>query len=362
MNKNKIPRIFQNKNFLFTLIFVLIAVTSILLIIWQSQEFSFGEFFRYIGSASPLWICASVLSMMMFILFEGMALTVICRVFGYKTTLFNGYIYSAADIYFSAVTPSATGGQPASAYFMVKDGIKGVMVTAVLLLNLLMYTASVIFIGIICLIFRSDVFFSYGITSRILIVIGFVSQLILALFLFMLLINRKLLHRICRGCIHALCKIRILKNEEARQQKLDTHMDNYRKCINIIITHKKIMWLAFLLNLLQRISQITVTVFVYMATVGTSLAEALDVWFLQAYTVLGSNTVPVPGGIGIYDFIMMDGLRSIMSRGQAVHLELLSRSLSFYFCIFICGSSILLRYIYLIKKHRTANKTGDICQ
>ncbi len=362
MNKNKIPRIFKNRNFLLSFIFVLIALASILLIIWQSQEFSFGEFFGYIKTASPLWICASLISMVMFIIFEGMALTVICRVFGYKTTLLNGYIYSSADIYFSAVTPSATGGQPASAYFMVKDGINGVMVTAALLLNLLMYTASVIFIGMICFTFRFNAFLSYGITSRIFIIAGFLSLLILAFFLFMLLINRKLLHRICRGGIHILCKIRILKNEEARQQKLDTHMDNYRKCIKIILQHKKVMWLAFLLNLLQRTSQIAVTAFVYTATVGSSVSEAVRVWFLQAYTVLGSNTVPVPGGIGIYDYIMIDGLRSIMSYGQAVHLELLCRSLSFYFCIFICGFSILLRYIFLRKKHRTVNKSGDICQ
>ena len=184
--------------------------------------------------------------------------------------------------------------------------------------------------------------------------IGFLSQLILAFFLFMLLVNRKLLHRICRWCIHILCKIRILKNEEARQQKLDTHMDNYRKCIKIIIRHKKIMWLVFLLNIFQRASQITVTALVYMATVGNSLSKAVEVWFLQAYTVLGSNTVPVPGGIGIYDYITIDGFDSIMTRAQAVHLDLLARSLSFYFCIFICGFSILTRYIWLRKKaHRT---------
>lgn len=348
--KNKLLRLFQNKNVLFTLIFALIALLSIFLIIWVSQDFSFGEFFTYIKTASPEWIFTSVLSMVMFIVFEGMALTVICRGFGYKTKIRHGFIYSAADIYFSAVTPSATGGQPASAYFMVKDGISGVMTTAALLLNLFLYTMSVLAIGIICFIFKFDIFMSYGEPAKIFIAVGFVCQLFLALFLLMLLVNRKLLHRICKWCIHVLCKIRILKNEEARQQKLDTHMDNYRKCIKIIIRHKKIMWLAFLLNFLQRVSQIAVSVFVYMATIGKSFSEAINVWFLQAYTVLGANTVPVPGGVGIYDYITINGFSSIMTGSQAVHLDLLARSLSFYFCIFICGFSILLRYIFLRKK------------
>lgn len=348
--KNKLLRLFKNKNFLFSLLFVLIAAISIVLIIWMSQDFSLGEFFTYIKTASPEWIIASVLSMVLFIVFEGLALTVICRGFGYKTKLSGGFIYSAADIYFSAVTPSATGGQPASAYFMVKDGISGVMTTAALLLNLFLYTVSVLAIGIICFIFKFDIFLSYGLTPKIFIIAGFICQLVLALFLFMLLINRKLLHQICRSFIHILCKIRIFKNEDERQQRLDAYMDSYRKSIKIIIRHKKVIWLAFLMNLLQRSAQIAVSVFVYMATIGSSISDAVTVWFLQAYTVLGANTVPVPGGVGIYDYITINGFSSIMTRSQAVHLDLLARSLSFYFCIFICGFSILLRYIFLRKK------------
>lgn len=352
MKNNKFNRLLQNKNFLLSIVFVLIAAISIFLVIWKSQDFSLLEFFRYTRSASPFWISSALISMVLFILFEGMALTVICRVFGYKTQLKHGYIYSAADIYFSAITPSATGGQPASAYFMMKDGIPGVMVTAALLLNLLMYTASVILIGVSCFIFKFDTFFSYSLTSRILIICGFFVQLALALFFFMLLINRKLLHRLCRGGIHILCKIRILKNEDEKQTRLNEHMENYRKCVAIIVHHRKIIWLVFILNLLQRISQITVTVFVYMATIGTSLRDAIDLWFLQGYTILGSNVVPVPGGIGVYDFITIDGFRSIMPHAHAVHLELLARSLSFYFCVFICGFSVLLRYIALKKRAR----------
>ena len=57
--------------------------------------------------------------------------------------LVRGVLYSAADIYFSAITPSATGGQPASALLMVGDGIPTAVTTVVLLLNLAMYNLSI---------------------------------------------------------------------------------------------------------------------------------------------------------------------------------------------------------------------------
>ena len=98
--KNRLLGIFRNKNFLLSLLFVLIAFISIFLLIWISQDFSFDEFFTYIKTASPKWIISSVLSMLMFIVFEGMALTVICRVFGYKTRLHQGYIFCSRYIFF----------------------------------------------------------------------------------------------------------------------------------------------------------------------------------------------------------------------------------------------------------------------
>jgi uncharacterized membrane protein YbhN (UPF0104 family) len=117
----------------------------------------------------------------------------------------------------------------------------------------------------------------------------------------------------------------------------------------MISRHKKGLWLTFLFNFLQRIAQLAVSVFVYIATTGCSFLQATDVFFIQGYTVLGSSCIPVPGAIGVSDYLMLDGFSTIMSEAQAVNLELLSRSLSFYLCVFICGISVLIRY-FTIKK------------
>ena len=66
------------------------------------------------------------------------------KAFGYKRKFRKALVYSTSDIYFSAITPSATGGQPASAYFMMNDKIPGAVTTIVLLVNLTLYTTSII--------------------------------------------------------------------------------------------------------------------------------------------------------------------------------------------------------------------------
>ncbi len=339
----------EKKQWLLMIIFLLIAVTSVMAVVTQSQDFSVAEFSAYIQGASIPWLIVASAGMILFVLFEGLALLVVCRALGCRQSVWHGWVYSASDIYFSAITPSATGGQPASAYFMIKDGISGMMSTAALTANLLMYTLSIVIIGIVCFVFRFDIFLGYGATSKILIVVGLCVQCGLAFFFFMLLKREKLLSRICHFVLRLLCKLRLLKNCEQKREKLDIYMQNYREHSRYIAGHGKAMGLCLLLNLLQRTMQIAITSFVYAATVGATASTALDLWFTQGFVNLGATFVPIPGAMGISDYLMLDGFDNLMSSGQAVNLELLSRSFSFYGCVLLCGVTVLTQY-FVVKK------------
>lgn len=342
----------QKNQWLFSILFIAIAAASVLTVVLQSREFSISQFVSFVKSASVPWLLVSLLSMLCFVFFEGFAILCICRAFGYRRSVSRGYIYSASDIYFSALTPSATGGQPASAFFMIKDGIPGMSVAVILVANLAMYTLSIIAIGGICFLFYFDTFLQFDALSKVLIVLGTLAQFGLAFFFAMLLKSGRLLHRICRAVLRFLIRIRLVRrNPERKMEKLDAAMEKYRRYAEMLSGHKRALLLAFLFNFIQRASQIAVTMFTYLAT-GGDPDKAFSLWALQGYVVLGSNCVPIPGAMGVSDYIMLDGFRSIMSESAAVNLELLSRSCSFYVCIFLCGISTLV-YYRLLKKRRT---------
>lgn len=340
----------RKKQALLMLLFASIAVLSIWAVVAQSREFSLAEFGVYIREASAPWLLVAACSMLGFILFEAVALLVLCRAQGKKQTVGQSFVYAASDIYFSAITPSATGGQPASAYFMMKDGIGGMQATAILVANLCMYTLSIVVISIVSLVLRFDIFLQFSGFSQILIVCGFFLQLGLLVFFFLILKHERLLHRMCSGVLGFLCKLHILKYREEKQRALDIYMENYRAQSKMITEHPKAMFWCFVFNFLQRVSQIAVTMFVYLATAGKGLAAALDLWFRQCYVVMGANCIPVPGAMGVSDYMMLDSFRSVMTESQAVNLELLSRSISFYCCVFICGAATLIQYFRVQKR------------
>ena len=121
---------------------VFIAILSIWTVVSQSKHFSFEILMSFIRNANKGWLFMSFVCTFGFIWFEGFALVRMARHFGYKTSAIDGTVYGGADVYFSAITPSASGGQPASAYFMIRDGIPGYAATVALLINLVMYTLS----------------------------------------------------------------------------------------------------------------------------------------------------------------------------------------------------------------------------
>ena len=336
---------------LWSVLFVLIAAATIWAVLSQSRSFSLRSFVSYASGASKPWLAMALLSMLGFIVFEGEALVVICRAFGYPISRGRAFIYSASDIYVSAITPSASGGQPACAYFMIKDGIPGMVATVALLANLSMYAISILVLGMITLLIRPGVFLSFGLLSRGLVILGYLVQSVLAAFFVMLLLKGDLLHKICRTALHFLCKIRLLKREEDKQRSLDQKMEEYAAHARMIKEHKRAMGKAFFCNMLQRASVISVPFFVFLAS-GGEPGKSVDIWAVQCYTVIGSNAVPIPGAMGVSDYIMLDGFGKVIPYQNAVNFELLSRSLSFYVCVALCGITVLIKYLRQRKQER----------
>ena len=340
----------KHKKWVWTLVFLAIAAVSIWAVTSQIRSFSLSELIAALRSANPGWILIAVLCMVGFILFEALALRCICRSFGNPCRVHESLVYSTSDIYFSAITPSATGGQPASAFFMMHNGIPGSLTAVILIANLVMYTLSILTIGVISFLICPSILQLFGTPSKILILIGCVAQIGLACFFWLLLKKEQFLQKCGGGLIHLLAKLRLLRNKENKMiQKLERTIAEYKAASGLLRGHRKMLLQVYVLNVFQRVSQIAVSMFIYLAMFPGG-GNAVKVFVLQSCTVLGSNCIPIPGAMGVSDYLMLDGFSKILTEQQAVNLELISRSVSFYICILICGIYTLLKYLLLMKR------------
>ena len=340
-NENK-----KDNKILWSLLFVLIAVLTIWAVTSQSASFSAGDFVAFLQGLDPMYTVLAFVSMLFFVLFEGLAIMTIIRSFGYPRNVMKGFSYSAADIYFSAITPSATGGQPASALFMMHDGIPGPIVTVALLTNLIMYTFAIIIIGIVSFFINPAMFFNFSVVSRVLIVVGCVLQVSIAVIFILLLKKDKVLYKISAAVLSVLAKLRLLKNIESKKEKLRTSINEYHMHVSELRGKAPMLMRALLFNVIQRASLIAVTVFAFLAS-GGSFELVSEIWVSQSMVVLGSNTVPIPGAMGVADYLLIDVLGGYMDASAAINLELFSRAVSFYFCVLLCGLVFLGRIVIM---------------
>ena len=343
----------MKKKVLWALFSLCLSILTIHALFYNSG-LSISELSQDIQEASPLWLIPAGLCMLGFIFFEGRALVLILRTLGYSVKKRQGFLYAAADIYFSSITPSASGGQPASAYFMRKDGISGVATTVSLILNLTMYTLSIITLGVLSIIFFPEIFISYELPCKIMILIGIAIMSALTVFFILLLKNQSVIFKIGNLVISIMKKLPFKNAAEKAKERLETTIENYNKCVVTVAGKKRLLAKTYLLNLAQRTAQILVTVFCHLAMKG-NLDDALRVFAVQTYVVMGSNFIPIPGAVGISEFLMYYGHTAQLGEEAAYSLAILSRGISFYTCIAISIISVAIGYISIrVKKSKGA--------
>ncbi len=330
------------------------AVASIWLVIKQSKHFQFTDLLLHIRNMDKGWLLLSLFCMFGFIWFEGVAIIKIAKTLDGTIKNRRGTVYGAADVYFSAITPSASGGQPASAYFMMKDGMKGSVVTITLLLNLIMYSMALLSLGSLCFLAAGKLLWQVSVEFKILVFVGAVILIGLSVLFGLLIYRDRILYQCSDKCIFLLEKCKLVKNGNEKRRRLRHSMGNYKDCAILISNNKKLLLEAFGLNVLQRLSQLMVTFAVFMACgKGTMLSAKATV--LQIFVAVGSNSVPIPGAMGVADYMMLDGFTRLVGASDATHMELLCRGIMFYGCVLTGGILTASGYF---KRRRNKTNAG----
>lgn len=154
----------------------------------------------------------------------------------------------------------------------------------------------------------------------------------------MCIFNEKLILGLCRWGLRLLCRMHICRSYDEKHERLLAMIKQYKECGALLRHEKGLLIKVFLCNLAQRLSVISVSVCVFLA-VGGRAADAFRAFSVQALAVLGSNAVPVPGAVGVADYILLSGFKQLVP--DPVSIELLSRGVSFYATILFCGALML---------------------
>lgn len=345
----------HKKQIIWAFISLLLALMSIWAVLGQSKEMSFQDLGTALLACKPGWLLLAILCMFGYIAFEGLTIWYLLKHCGYTRRVDQGILYASADIYCAAITPSATGGQPVCAWFMLRDGIPMGFITAILALYLIAHTFATLVIGFLTVILNPASFGSLTLLAKFLVILGYLTVTGLAALFVCLLKKAKQIERIGGRIIDWLTKKGWVKQNKYWKDKLHGVLSDYSSCLSVIRGKGQVFLIVFAFALLQRLSQTIVPSLVYLAQGGT-FRNVSQVFASQIYSAIGSMCMPIPGGMGIADYLLFNGLNAFLDKEAALQLELLSRSCSFYLCVAI---SLLIVIIGYIQRHRFYFRVHD---
>ena len=335
-------------------VFLVVLIGVTLTVLFVSQDINLNDIWHFLYNSNPWFIVGAFGGLLGFILFEAASLHMISRKLKYKSKFTSSIAYSTSDIYYSAITPSATGGQPASVYYMMRDGMSGGQAGFTVLLNIVSYTIATILVGLFGIIACPGMFLQVGHwLAKTLIVFGFVIQLLLLVLLLFCLFRARIILAIGTWGISVAAKLHIVKKPDKWRKKLNDMITKYRSCRKVIKKHPMLFVNAVLLNIAQRVSQTLIPCFVIMASPRFAQVDVtfLELFCMQAYVMIGYNSIPLPGGTGVYEYLYPNvfGI-GFPDMTFVLSAMMVSRAISFYIGIAVTGLYTLVYHVMGIRR------------
>ena len=194
------------------------------------------------------------------------------------------------------------------------------------------YKLVLVVVGLWLVLFGQGFIHKYLWSIRHIFYLGTALNVFCVTAMLVLVFHPRLAREILVRGMALLEKLHFLRHKEARIEKLNASMDQYRDTAVFLKEHKQVIVNVFAITMFQRFALFTATWFVYKAF-RLGGAKAVAVITLQAVIAVSVDMLPLPGGMGISEklftmiFIPVFGKRlllpgMILSRGLGYYTEL----------------------------------------
>ena len=262
------------------------------------------EVIHTLTKANYFYLVIGVICVIFFIWCESIIIHYMMGTLQIKTKKRTCFLYSCVGFFFSCITPSASGGQPAQIYYMRKNNIPIPISTLVLMIVTITYKAILVFIGLFLVLFQEGFVLKYLTEILPVFYLGVGLNVFCCIFMMVLVFHPVLAENIVLFGLHILVKLHLVKEQSEREEKLLYSMKQYSDTADYFRHNKKVILHVILITLFQRIALFFVTYFVYKSF-GLSGTSIYDVVMLQAVISIAVDMLPLPGGMGISEKLFL---------------------------------------------------------
>ena len=258
---------------------------------------------------------------------------------------------SIIGLFYSGVTPAASGGQPMQMYHLHKEGVpvslsaSGVLVKFVGFQSMLLLLAG-LFLGLNYAFVRETVGSSF-----FLIVLGFVINVLVVAAVMLLLISRRAVRALVRFALSVGEKMRLVKDRQAMEKRFGKQVDGYLEAMSTVRDRPLDMLAMLALSALQVVSYSCIIWALYHAF-GLSGAGAFQLVAIQLLLYQTVSFVPLPGASGAQEGLFFLFLHTVVPDSCRVGMLFAWRFFTFYLTMLVGGLTVVWDGVRSLRRRR----------
>lgn len=287
---------------------IVVALSVYLLIYFFVSEDGVIDLLSKRSSFSIFWVIVAALVYEMNVVIDSFVTLVYIRS-EYKDFRFiDALKVSLVGVFFGAVTPSNTGGQPMQLFLLSKKNIRIGFGSACMTQKFIVYQIVTTVFSILAVIIKFGYFKSAftNFWSTAFIILGFTVQLAVTGLFLIVSFSKKVSDKLVRGIYWIMKKLRFVKEPEHKIRKLKREIRIFQQSSKDLMADKKKLVKIYLLVILQVMLILSVPYFIYLSldmrqitiNAGGVPGNIFDFICIQSFVLFTSNLVPLPGASG----------------------------------------------------------------
>ncbi|MGN0484698.1 MAG: YbhN family protein [Lachnospiraceae bacterium] len=292
-----------------------------------------------------------VLCVVLFILGESVIIFYMMRKAGQSVQMGHCCLYSFVGFFFSLITPSATGGQPAQIYYMKKDQIRIPVATLILMIVTITYKMVLVVLGIGVFVFRPPQVMQYLQPVMGWCYLGIALNVFCVTFMLILVFHPTLAESIVKVGVRFLGKLHLLKSQKKIIDRVERAMEQYRGVADFFRENTHVVVIAFLITVVQRVLLFYVT-YLTCRSFGINGTDVVTIVLLQGMISVAVDMLPLPGGMGISESLFLKIFAPICGQ-LTLPAMVVSRGLAYYTQLLISALMTVVAQLTIGQKKET---------
>lgn len=274
-----------------------IALMTIVVVIVLSCTNELEQIFEVFGQMEMRWLWSAGGCIVVYLLLRMATMRYYLTRHGWRISWRNVAAVTGAGQFYSAITPSSSGGQPMQVLWLHRQGVPVSLGTACISVKFLSFQASVLLLGGLLGLSKWRMAEEQLYGFRWLVVLGYVVNAGLLAAVALTIPRSNVLDRLSQWVVGLGARLHLVKHPEEVCKRFQSAISDYRDALQSLFRRPLDAIIVFCLSLLQVLSYMSVTLCLYRAF-GLSGASNSDILMLQLLLFIAAAFVPLPGAAG----------------------------------------------------------------